>query len=88
MREITASEAARNFSAVLDAIESGETILVTRAGRRIAAIAPAPAETGAALNEALARWAGTNLFDETFLDRLDDALTAGDPAKNVDPWND
>ena len=88
MREMTASEAARNFSAVLDAIENGETIVVTRAGRRIAAMAPAPAETGAALNEVLDRWAGTNLFDDTFLDRLEDTLTAADPDQDVDPWND
>jgi antitoxin (DNA-binding transcriptional repressor) of toxin-antitoxin stability system len=85
---MTASEAARNFSAVLDAIENGETIVVTRAGRRIAAMAPAPTETGAALNEVLERWAGSNLFDDTFLARLDDTLTATDPDADVDPWND
>lgn len=88
MREMTASEAARNFSAVLDAIENGETILVTRAGRRVAAMAPAPAETGTALNEVLDRWAGTNLFDDAFLDRLDDTLTAADPDMDAAPWND
>lgn len=87
MREVTASEAARNFSAVLDAIESGETIVVTRAGRRIASMSPAPAETGAALNEVLDRWAGTNLFDDTFLDRLGDTLTAADPIEDADPWS-
>lgn len=88
MREMSASEAARNFSAVLDAIEKGETIVVTRAGRRVAAMAPAPTETGAALNEVLDRWAGSNLFDDTFLDRLDDTLTAADPGADIDPWND
>jgi antitoxin (DNA-binding transcriptional repressor) of toxin-antitoxin stability system len=85
---MTASEAARNFSAVLDAIENGETIVVTRAGRRIAAMAPAPTETGTALNEVLERWAGSNVFDETFLDCLDDTLAAADPDADVDPWND
>ena len=85
---MTASEAARNFSAVLDAIESGETIVVTRAGRRVAAMAPATTETGAALNEVLDRWAGSNLFDDTFLDRLDDTLAAADPSEDADPWND
>jgi antitoxin (DNA-binding transcriptional repressor) of toxin-antitoxin stability system len=85
---MTASEAARNFSAVLDAIENGETIVVTRAGRRVAAMAPAPAESGAALNEVLDRWAGTNLFEAAFLHSLEDALTAADPDKDVDAWND
>ncbi|MBV9721106.1 MAG: type II toxin-antitoxin system prevent-host-death family antitoxin, partial [Mycobacterium sp.] len=36
MREVTASEASRNFSAVLDSVERGEIIVVTRAGRRVA----------------------------------------------------
>lgn len=85
---MTASEAARNFSAVLDAIEGGETILVTRAGRRIAAMAPAQAETGAVLNDVLDRWAGTNLFDDAFLDRTDDTVAAADPDKDRDSWND
>ncbi|MGH3907938.1 MAG: type II toxin-antitoxin system Phd/YefM family antitoxin [Pseudonocardiaceae bacterium] len=30
MREVSATEASRNFSAVLDSAEHGETVLVTR----------------------------------------------------------
>jgi prevent-host-death family protein len=33
MREISASEVSRDFAAVLDAVERGETIVVTRSGR-------------------------------------------------------
>ena len=36
MRVMTASEASRNFSALLDAIERGETVAVSRGGKRIA----------------------------------------------------
>jgi prevent-host-death family protein len=54
MRLMTATEASRNFAAVLDAAEHGETIVITRAGRRLALIGPAPAGNGAALNAILA----------------------------------
>ena len=42
MREVSATEVSRNFSAVLDSTERGETILVTRGGVPVATIAPAP----------------------------------------------
>ncbi|MFJ2743215.1 type II toxin-antitoxin system Phd/YefM family antitoxin [Streptomyces sp. NPDC087440] len=51
---MTATEASRNFAAVLDAAERGEEIVITRAGRRLALIGPAPAGNGAALNDILA----------------------------------
>lgn len=46
MRTITATEASRSFAALLDEVERGETVVVTRGGRRIAAIAPASAGNG------------------------------------------
>jgi prevent-host-death family protein len=55
MRTVTATEAARNFAAVLDDAEHGETIIVTRGGRRIATIGPAPACPGRAVKELLRR---------------------------------
>ena len=86
MREISASEASRNFSAVLDSVEQGETIVVTRAGRRIASIAPAPAATGAALNTVLARWRGAEGFDDTFAESIDAARAAASVEDDTDPW--
>jgi prevent-host-death family protein len=41
MKTVTAVEAKLNFGAVLDAVEAGEEVLVTRDGRPIARIAPA-----------------------------------------------
>ncbi len=55
MRTVTATEAARNFAAVLDEAERGETIIVTRGGRRVATIGPAPACPGRAVKELLRR---------------------------------
>ncbi|MFD4482113.1 type II toxin-antitoxin system Phd/YefM family antitoxin [Streptomyces sp. NPDC058471] len=53
MRTMTATEASRNFAAVLDSAEHGETIVVTRGGRRIATVSPAPKAGGKALKDAL-----------------------------------
>ncbi|OZM84301.1 hypothetical protein CFP66_02925 [Pseudonocardia sp. MH-G8] len=66
---MSASEAARNFSAVLDATEKGETIVVTRSGRRVALIAPAPRANGAALSDVLDRWRGHPALDDPSLRR-------------------
>jgi prevent-host-death family protein len=55
MKTVTATEAARNFAAVLDQAEHGETIVVTRGGRRVATIGPAAAAPGRAVKELLHR---------------------------------
>jgi prevent-host-death family protein len=46
---MTATEASRSFALLLDQAEHGETIVITRGGRRIAAIGPTPAANGAAV---------------------------------------
>lgn len=40
MREMTATEVARNFSEVLDAVEAGEEIVVLRGKKEVARIVP------------------------------------------------
>ncbi|GCD19792.1 type II toxin-antitoxin system prevent-host-death family antitoxin [Cellulomonas sp. H30R-01] len=81
MRILTATEASRGFSDLLDAVERGETVMVTRGNRTIARIAPVPAGTGRSLRAALDR-----------VPRLDDAFEA-DIAEatalltsETDPW--
>jgi prevent-host-death family protein len=59
MKVMTATEASRSFATVLDAAERGETIVVTRGGRRIAMIGPAPTAPGRMIKDFLARRAGT-----------------------------
>jgi antitoxin (DNA-binding transcriptional repressor) of toxin-antitoxin stability system len=63
MKEISATEAARGFSALLDAVEhQHETFVVIRGGKSIARIEPATGTTGAAVKTLLldhrpdARW--------------------------------
>lgn len=88
MREMTASEASRNFSAVLDTVEQGETIVVTRAGRRIASIAPVPAATGVAFNATLARWRTATALDDAFTDQIRTVHGAVSTDSDADPWTD
>ena len=54
MRTMTATEASRAFAALLDEVERGETIVITRGGRRIATVGPAAKSSGAQLIELLA----------------------------------
>lgn len=56
LKVMTASEVSRAFSAVLDEAEQGETIVITRAGRRVATITAASGATWGSLRSALGDW--------------------------------
>jgi prevent-host-death family protein len=47
MRTVTATEASRSFAALLDEVEQGQTVIVTRGGRRVATIGPTTNGNGA-----------------------------------------
>ena len=67
MRELTATEAARRFSELLDTIEhDGESYVITRHGRRVARIVPAGELNGAALTQFL----GAHAPDEAWAAEL------------------
>jgi prevent-host-death family protein len=54
MKELSATEIARNFSDILDAVEhDGETYTVIRRGKAVAVIGPTRIGSGRALKEAL-----------------------------------
>lgn len=54
MKRLTATEAARRFSDVLDQVErTGETFVVERRGRAVASIRPAAGVTGRAVKDLL-----------------------------------
>ena len=59
---MTATEASRSFAALLDEAERGQTVVVTRGGRRIACIGPATPSNGAEVVALLA----SNAVDEDF----------------------
>lgn len=79
MRTITATEASRSFAALLDDVERGQTVIVTRAGRRIACISPASAANGNAVLSLLA----SRELDDGFAGDVRaarDSVTAQEPA--------
>jgi len=83
VKEITATDAARGFSAMLDAVEhGGETFVVTRGGRGIARIEPAAGASGAAVKSLLRR----HRPDPTWPADLADLRAAG-PAQDR-TWRD
>lgn len=86
MRTMTATEAARGFSDVLDEAERGETIEVTRGGRAVARIVPVQATSGARLAAVVKEWQGT--LDDDFGRDIADGLAFVDPGLDADPWAD
>jgi prevent-host-death family protein len=84
MRTMTATEASRNFSDLLDAIERGETVTITRGNHAVAEIAPARRRTGADLYAALADIPPP---DDQFVEDVA-AAVAFLEADRGDPWAD
>jgi prevent-host-death family protein len=84
MRTMTATEASRNFSDLLDAIERGETVTITRGNHAIAEIAPARRRTGADLHAALADIPPP---DDQFVDDVASAVAFLESDRG-DPWAD
>jgi antitoxin (DNA-binding transcriptional repressor) of toxin-antitoxin stability system len=81
---MTATEASRRFSDLLDAIERGETITITRGNHAIAEIRPARRRTGADLRAALA---DVPAPDDRFTADIADALALL-TTEGRDPWAD
>jgi prevent-host-death family protein len=88
MREMSASEASRNFSALLDCAEHGETIVVTRSGQRVALITPAPRTNGGALRDVLNRWKAADGLDQQFAAHIASARDASSGELDTDAWRD
>lgn len=74
MREVQASEAKTHLPSLLDEVERGETIIITRHGRPIARIVPEADRRRARIERAIAE---IEKFRETMPDlSLDDILSA------------
>jgi antitoxin (DNA-binding transcriptional repressor) of toxin-antitoxin stability system len=73
---------------VLDATEQGETIVVTRSGRRVALIAPAPRANGGALLDVVDRWRGHAALDDAFAAQVARVRGSVSAELDTDPWRD
>ena len=87
---MSATEVARNFSAVLDSIENGETVVITRAGSQVAKLVSTPRANGAALAEVLRRWQSDPALDERWAANVAEArkLMNASAELDRDPWRD
>ncbi|MGH3185792.1 MAG: type II toxin-antitoxin system Phd/YefM family antitoxin [Streptosporangiaceae bacterium] len=81
---MTATEASRHFSDLLDAVERGERVTIVRGNHAVAEIGPAHRRTGADLRVALE---GTAPPDDTFVRNITAALTLV-TSEVPDPWAD
>jgi prevent-host-death family protein len=81
---MTATEASRKFSDLLDAVERGETVVITRGNQAVAEIGPARRRTGADLRAALA---DVPPPDDRFAEDISAALALL-TTEETDPWAD
>ena len=79
MREIQASEAKTHLPRLLDEVERGETLIITRHGRAIARIVPEVDRQQAKFDEAME--AIRNLRQRTGQIRVDELLSARDEGR-------
>jgi prevent-host-death family protein len=89
MRTMSATEASRGFSDLLDAVERGETVTVTRGGHVVAEIRPAGHRIGRDLRIALeAR--GPRLTEEDAEEMTRSIEESRAPLRpyDEDPWAD
>jgi prevent-host-death family protein len=84
MKTMTATEASRHFSDLLDAVERGETVTIFRGNHPVAEIGPAHRRTGTDLRIALE---GTPPPDAAFTRDITAAL-AMVTSEVPDPWAD
>ena len=83
MKQLSATDASRRFSEVLDDVDrGGESYVVVRHGRAVATIGPASGGTGKALKEALR----VNLPDGDWAREVRELRESMDPV--TDPWHD
>lgn len=89
MKVLTATEASRAFSALLDEVERGESAVITRGGRRIARVVPVDEPNGDALLELLRRHGGpASGIDDAFAERVASVREVARADLDVDPWQD
>jgi prevent-host-death family protein len=84
MRTVTATEASRHFSDLLDAVEQGETVTIMRGNHPVAEIGPSRRRTGSDLRAALD---GTAPPDDAFARSISEAMSMV-TSEVGDPWAD
>lgn len=86
-KRVSATEASRSFSKLLDAIEAGRRFLIHRRGRDVCVMAPPPV-TGRRASECVVRLRGRSpvVLDDRFGSDLLEIL-AGEPVEERPSWD-
>lgn len=82
MRTLPATSASRGFSELLDAVERGDSVTITRGGRPVAVVSPVPRYT---LKLFVDNVAGSAPLDEAFATDIAEAVDLLEPEAG-DPW--
>lgn len=85
MRTISATEASRGFSALIDAVARGEEVTITRAGQPVAEMHPVRTRT---VRDLRLRLAAIQPLDEAFEPDIAKALDSVTHDAVEDPWRD
>ncbi|MFI5501655.1 type II toxin-antitoxin system Phd/YefM family antitoxin [Nocardia asteroides] len=87
MRQISQREFRNNSAAIMDAVEAGETIRVTRNGVEIAEVRPVGRRRRRSAEELVARHRGLPRVDAAAMRReADDFFGTEDRIGDDDPW--
>ena len=84
MRTFTATQASRGFSDLLDTVERGDTVTITRGGHPIAVISPARRHT---VDLLLGELAQLEPLDDAFASDISEALALLN-SDTEDAWGD
>ncbi|NKX88576.1 type II toxin-antitoxin system Phd/YefM family antitoxin [Nocardia coubleae] len=88
MRQISQRELRNNSAAVMDAVEAGETILVTRNGVEIAEVRPVSRRRRRSAEELVVRHRGLPRVDYAAMRReADEFFGTEDRIGDDDPWS-
>ncbi len=83
---ITATEAARSFSDLLNRVRyRGETFRIVRSGEEVAQLTAAASGPGTSLRDLLSKLKAEGSGDPEFADELEE-IQAGQPRLGEDPW--
>ncbi|MEV0434040.1 type II toxin-antitoxin system prevent-host-death family antitoxin [Nocardia sp. NPDC050413] len=88
MRQISQRELRNNSAAIMDAVEAGETIVVTRNGVEIAEVRPVSRRRRRSAEELVARHRGLPRVDYAAMRReADEFFGTEDRIGDDDPWS-
>lgn len=88
MRSITSAEASRDFDALLEEVENGEVVLVTRDGRPVARVVPEQVSVADRLAEVMEKYPADPEFGDDLERIVRENRALMDDRERRWPWAD